>query len=83
MSAFASVAFSMAQEKARAANLEIALDNSREIGKAVGLLMAAHGVGSQQAFDILLEASQRMNRKLRSLAAEIVARAEPDPAASR
>jgi ANTAR domain/GAF domain len=78
LSAFASVAFAMAQERRRASNLEIALNSNREIGKAIGLLMATHNVGSDQAFEILKHASQTMNRKLRELADEIVARGEAD-----
>lgn len=77
LSAFASVAFEMAQERRKATNLQIALDTNREIGKAIGLLMAAHNVGSEQAFEILRHASQTMNRKLRDLAEEIVTRGEP------
>jgi ANTAR domain/GAF domain len=77
MSAFASVAIAMAQERRRASNLELALDTNREIGKAVGLLMAEHNIGSEQAFEILRHASQSMNRKVRELAREIVSRSEP------
>jgi hypothetical protein len=77
MSAFASVAIAMAQERRRASNLEFALDTNREIGKAVGLLMAEHNIGSEQAFEILRHASQSMNRKVRELAHEIVSRSEP------
>jgi len=77
MSAFASVAIAIAQERRRASNLEFALDTNREIGKAVGLLMAEHNIGSEQAFEILRHASQSMNRKVRELAHEIVTRSEP------
>jgi hypothetical protein len=77
LSAFASVAIAMAQERRRASNLEFALDTNREIGKAVGLLMAEHNIGSEQAFEILRHASQTMNRKVRELAHEIVSRSEP------
>ena len=72
MSAFASVAIAMAQERRRATNLEVALDTNREIGKAVGLLMAEPNLGSEQAFEILRHAAQSMNRKVRELAREIV-----------
>jgi hypothetical protein len=77
MSAFASVAIAMAQERRRASNLEVALDTNREIGKAVGLLMAEHNIGSEQAFETLWHASQSMKRKVRELADEIVSRSEP------
>ena len=78
MSAFASVAIAMAHERRRASNLELALDTNREIGKAVGLLMAEHNIGSEQALEILRHASQSMNRKVRELAREIVSRSEPN-----
>ncbi len=45
------------------------------IEQAKGILMASQGCGPDEAFDLLRRASQRENRKLRDLAAEIVARA--------
>lgn len=53
-------------------HLEKALANSREIGAAVGVLMATHKVTRDQAFDLLSVASQRRNRRLRDVAAEVV-----------
>lgn len=48
------------------------------IGQAQGLVMARHSVSSQAAFAILTKLSQHANAKLREIAAQIVAEAEPD-----
>jgi AmiR/NasT family two-component response regulator len=53
-------------------NLEKALDTSREIGTAVGVLMSAHKLTREQAFDLLRIASQRSNRRVQELAIEVV-----------
>lgn len=64
------VALYEAEEQAQ--NLNTALGASREIGMAVGVLMSSHKVTKDAAFDMLRGASQRLNRKLRELAADIV-----------
>jgi GAF domain-containing protein len=56
------------------ANLTRALDHRDIIGQAKGILIAQQHVSADQAFDILRRASQRSNRKLFELAADIVAR---------
>jgi ANTAR domain-containing protein len=53
--------------------LRQALRTRTVIGKAMGLLMEREQLTSSQAFDVLRRASQRENRKLRDLAAELVA----------
>ncbi|GAA1902413.1 ANTAR domain-containing protein [Lapillicoccus jejuensis] len=53
-------------------HLQKALESSRDIGAAVGVLMSAHKVTREQAFDLLSIASQRRNRRLRDVAAEVV-----------
>lgn len=53
--------------------LRRALETRTVIGQAQGVLMARQGISSDDAFDILRRASQRTNRKLRDVAAEIVA----------
>jgi GAF domain-containing protein len=58
-------------------NLEAAIDSRDLIGQAKGLIMAREGVGSDEAFDRLRERSQRTNRKLRDVAAELVAATSP------
>lgn len=53
--------------------LRRALETRTVIGQAQGVLMARQHVTGDDAFDILRRASQRTNRKLRDIAAEIVA----------
>lgn len=55
----------------RADNLERAVRSNRDIGVAIGVLMAVHKITRQQSFDLLVTYSQRTNRKLAELAAEI------------
>ncbi len=58
-------------DQQRVTNLETALQSSRQIGTAMGILMARELVTSERAFDLLREASQHLNRKLRDIAAEV------------
>jgi hypothetical protein len=55
-----------------ASNLESALNSSRRIGTAMGVLMAHHKVTEEAAFGMLRSASQRLHRKLRDVAVEVV-----------
>jgi hypothetical protein len=55
-----------------AENLEAALQSSRLIGAAVGIVMAFYGVPEGDAFEILKKASMDSNLKLRVLAEEVV-----------
>ena len=55
-----------------AVQMEEALRSSRTIGAAIGMIMASRLVSQNEAFEILTQASQRGNRKLRDLASEIV-----------
>lgn len=55
-----------------------ALDSRDRIGQAKGILMAREAVGADEAFDILRRASQRTNRKLVDIAADILRSANPD-----
>ena len=66
------------------ANLEMAMVSRAEIEQAKGILMANGGRSSDDAFAILVRASQRENRKLRDIAADVVRNAQerlPPPAA--
>lgn len=56
-------------------NLEQAMESRATIDHAIGILMASGAPGPGEAFQILVRASQRENRKLRDVAADIVARA--------
>jgi hypothetical protein len=63
------VTASLAQDKAT--HLLRALESNREIGVAIGVLMARHQLNREQAFDVLRVASQRSNRKLVDVAIEV------------
>lgn len=65
-------------EKAR--HLEVALASNRDIGIAIGVLMARHGITDDEAFGRMRSVSQRSHRKLREIA-EYVAMAGDLPGA--
>ena len=73
LAAFASVAILAVHSQEQAATLKSGLQSNREIGKAIGLLMAFHKVGDDEAFDILRKTSQDLNVKLPTIAGEVVA----------
>ena len=54
-----------------AANLARALASNREIGVAMGVLMAQHKISREQAFDLLRITSQHTNRKLADIAVDV------------
>lgn len=72
LASFASVAIAAAQSREKAESLTRGLHSNREIGKAVGLMMAFHKISDEAAFDILRKASQDMNLKLTEVARQIV-----------
>ena len=74
--AHAALAMANAAEHEHGENLESALESSRVIGVAVGILMEQSSVSRAAAFRILSLASQRSNVKLRDLAERIVASVE-------
>ena len=53
-------------------NMRVAMESRAVIEQAKGVLMAQRRVDAEQAFEILREASQRYNRKLRDIALGIV-----------
>ncbi len=63
--------------------LERALASRAQIEQAKGVLIEQSGVSSDEAFELLKRASQRENRKLREIAAEVVKRAEERHASTR
>ncbi|MDQ1748997.1 MAG: hypothetical protein QOE71_53 [Pseudonocardiales bacterium] len=67
----AAIALANARDHDKSANLEMALLSNREIGVAMGILMARHAVSQQQAFDLLRSVSQTTHRKLRDVAADV------------
>jgi GAF domain-containing protein len=72
LAAFASVAMIATSRHQLVADLRAGLHSNREIGKAVGLLMAHHKVSDEDAFALLRKASQDMNIKLARVAREVV-----------
>jgi hypothetical protein len=71
LAAFTSVALAAAEQKASAENLRKGLASNREIGKAIGLIMAAHSVSDVEAVEILRSASTRTNTRLADVAEEV------------
>jgi hypothetical protein len=66
------LALSAIEQRHRAEHLEIALETSRTIGAAVGILMYGHRWTREQAFDALRTASQNHHCKLRDIADEVL-----------
>jgi len=56
----------------QARNMRLAMESRAAIEQAKGVLMAQRHVDAEAAFEILREASQRYNRKLRDIATGIV-----------
>jgi AmiR/NasT family two-component response regulator len=56
----------------QARNMRLAMESRSVIEQAKGVLMAQRKVDADVAFEILRDASQRYNRKLRDIAAGIV-----------
>jgi GAF domain-containing protein len=65
------LALANASAREKNSNLEIALQSSREIGIAIGILMALQKVTRDQALNLLVIASQRSHRKVADLAQEV------------
>lgn len=60
------------RRKTEIIHLERALSSNREIGAAIGVLMAQYRVTREQAFDLLRMASQNRHRKLVEIARDVV-----------
>jgi ANTAR domain/GAF domain len=73
LTAFTSVALAALQRGEEATTLRRGLESNREIGKAVGLLMALHDIDDDRAFEMLAKVSQEMNVKVAEVAAQVVA----------
>jgi GAF domain-containing protein len=63
----------------QARNMRLAMESRAVIEQAKGVLMAQRHIDAESAFEILRDASQRYNRKLRDIAAGIVESAKADP----
>jgi AmiR/NasT family two-component response regulator len=64
-------------------NLRVGLENRDIIGQAKGILMERYKISSQEAFDLLVMASQSTHRKLREIADELAATGELNGSARR
>ncbi|RBY94705.1 hypothetical protein DQ244_05360 [Blastococcus sp. TBT05-19] len=80
---FAALAVQAALHQQQTTNLETALQSSRQIGTAIGILMARELMTADQAFAQLTSASQHLNRKLRDIADEVATTGELPTAADR
>lgn len=72
LASFVTVALLAAHERQHADTLRAGLQSNREIGKAVGLMMAFHKISDQDAFAMLRQASQELNLKLSEVARQVV-----------
>ena len=62
----------LGEAQSRIANLETALQTSRTIGIAIGIIMERAKLTPDDAFELLHAASSHTNRKLRDIAADVV-----------
>lgn len=69
--AHAQVLLMLTRQTDKVVNLDRALTTSRLIGNAVGILMYAHRISADDAFDRLRAASSHLNRKLTDIATEV------------
>jgi hypothetical protein len=72
LASFITVALMASQDRRAADTLREGLHSNREIGKAVGLMMAFHKISDDEAFQMLRKASQDMNLKLADVARQVV-----------
>lgn len=62
----------LADALAKIENLERALLHARRIGMATGIVMATGKLAEDEAFQVLVRASQSSHRKLREVADQVV-----------
>lgn len=72
LASFVTVALLAAHERKAATTLRDGLASNREIGKAVGLMMAFHKISDEDAFAMLRTASQEMNLKVAEVARQVL-----------
>jgi AmiR/NasT family two-component response regulator len=66
------LAAEVASLRGKMTNLERALEHSRDIGVAIGIVMAAQKVTRDCAWEMLRMVSQYQNRKVRLIAADVI-----------
>jgi hypothetical protein len=62
----------LAEAERNVEQLTGAMRSNRDIGAAIGIVMAYRRVTQQRAFDLLRQASQRLNVKLRDVALDVI-----------
>jgi hypothetical protein len=72
LASFVTVTVLAATERQSALSLRAGLESNREIGKAMGLLMASHGISDDEAFAMLRSTSQDRNVKLVEVARQVL-----------
>lgn len=72
LASFVTVALLASAQQRTAESLRAGLESNREIGKAMGLMMAFHKITDDEAFAMLRQASQHMNIKLSEVARQVV-----------
>lgn len=72
LASFVTVALMASRQRRAAETLRGGLTSNREIGKAIGLMMAFHKISDEDAFAMLRRASQEMNIKLAEVARQVV-----------
>lgn len=80
------LALTAARRQSKIVNLERALQTSRRIGTAMGILMATNRITEKQAFNLLRIASQSNHRKVHDVADDVVQSGElavPQPPEER
>lgn len=72
IAAFASIAMMTLSARHQSETMARGLDSNREIGKAIGLLMAAHKFSEDEAFELLRTTSQNLNIKIQQVARKVI-----------
>ena len=70
------IALAQQEHDADMANMEAAVASRDLIGQAKGIIIAAMGCSSDEAFGLLVKRSQHENRKVIDIAGEIVTKAQ-------
>jgi hypothetical protein len=71
LTSHAEVALTALDASERVQHLQRALESNRQIGVAIGILMAQHSYSREDAFEALRTASQHLHRKLSAIAADV------------
>ncbi len=69
----------LSAQRGRAENLQQAVASNREIGVAIGIIMATRRCTADDSFATLISASQNTNRKVRQIAATVALTGELPP----